>query len=121
MVGQGRDIGATLEITLEIGHMIEAEVEIEREKTEIEKERVETQTDPEVEREDKGQEQNLEIEIEAGKEKVGPLQDVDLVLMLIPTGIELDAIDAVSMITLQVQENALMHCQMRSQVQNLKT
>ena len=87
-------------ITIETGHKAEAKIEIEKEKAEIE-------TDPVVERKDKGQEQNLEIEIEAGKEKVGPLQDLDLVLMLIPTGIDLDAIDVVSMTTLQ--ENALMH------------
>ena len=76
-------------------------------KTEIEKERVEIEKDPVVERKDKGQEQNLEIEIEAGKEKVGPLQDLDLVLMSIPTGIDLDAKDVVSVTTLQ--ENALTH------------
>ena len=45
-------------------------------------------------------EQNLEIEIKAGKEKAGPLQDLDIVLVLIPTGIDLDAIDVVSMTTL---------------------
>ena len=68
---------------------------------------MEIETDPVVERKDKGQEQNLEIEIEAGKEKVGPLQDLDLVLMSIPTGIDLDATDVMSMTTLQ--ENALTH------------
>ena len=41
------------------------------------------------------------------KEKVGPLQDLDLVLMLIPTGIDLDATDVVSMTTLQENANAL--------------
>ena len=53
-VGQGRGIGAILEITLEIGQMTEAKVEIEKEKAEIEKERAETETDPVVERTDKG-------------------------------------------------------------------
>ena len=76
-------------------------------KVEIEGEKIEIEIDPIVERKDKGQEQNLEIEIETGKEKIGPLQDLDLVLVLIPTGIDVDAIDVVSMITLQ--ENALMH------------
>ena len=99
-VGLGRDIEAILEITSEIVHMTEAKVEIEKEKLGIE-------TGPAVERKDKGQEWNLEIEMETGKEKVGPLQDLDLVPMLIPTGIDLDAIDVVSMIILQ--ENALMH------------
>ena len=94
MVGQGKDIGAIPEITREIGHIAEAKVEIEKEKAE-------TETDLVVERKDKGQEQNLEIEIEAGKEKVGPLQDLDLVLMSI------DVIDVVSMTILQ--ENVLMH------------
>ena len=69
--------------------------------------KVEIETDLVVERKDKDQEQNLEIETEAGKEKVGPLQDLDLVLMSIQTGIDLDVIDVVSMIILQ--ENALMH------------
>ena len=98
MVGESRGIGAILEIISEIGHMIEVKAEIEKERAEIEK-------DPVVDRKDKGQEQNLEIEIEAGKEKVGPLQDPGLVLVLIPTGIDIDAIDLVSMTTLQ--ENAL--------------
>ena len=97
-VGLGRDIEAIPEITLEKGHMTEVKVEIEE---------IEIETDPIVQGKGKGQEQNLEIEIETGKEKVGPLQDLDLVLMLIPTGIDLDAIDIVSMITLQ--ENALIH------------
>ena len=99
-VGLGRGIEAIPEITSEIGHMTEVKVEIDREKVGIE-------TGPVVERKDKGQEQNLEIEIETGKEKVGPLQDLDLVPMLIPTGIDLDAIEVVSMIILQ--ENALTH------------
>ena len=81
--------------------------EIEKVKAEIEKERVEIEKDPVVERKDKGQEQSLETGIETGKEKVGPLQDLNLFLMSIPTGIDLDAIDVVSMTTLQ--ENALMH------------
>ena len=97
-VGQGKDTGAILEITIETGHIAEAKVEIEKEKAEIE-------TDPVVERKDKGQEQNLEIEIEAEKEKVGPLEVPDLVLMSIQIGIDLDAIDVVSMTILQ--ENAL--------------
>ena len=100
MVGQGKDIGAIPEITLKIGHMAEAKVEIEKEKAE-------TETDPVVERKDKDQEQNLEIETEAGKEKAGPLQDVDLVLMSIQTWIGLDVIDVMSMTILQ--ENVLMH------------
>ena len=54
MVGQGRGIGAILEITSEMGHMTEAKVEIEKEKVETEKERVETETDLVVERKDKG-------------------------------------------------------------------
>ena len=93
MVGQGRDIEAIPGIIIETGHITEAKVE--------------TETDSVVERKDKGQEQNLEMEIEAGKEKVGPLHDLDLVLMSIPTGIDFDVIDVVSMTTLQ--ENALMH------------
>ena len=56
-----------------------------------------------VERKDKGPEQNLETETE----KVDPLQDLDLVPMLIQIGIDLDAIDVVNMIILQ--ENALTH------------
>ena len=71
MVGLGRDIEATPEITSEIGHMTQVRVEIERER---ERERVETETGPVVERKDKGQKRNLGIEIETGKEKVGPLQ-----------------------------------------------
>ena len=100
MVGQGKDIGAIPEITIETGRRVEAKVKIEKEKAEIEK-------DPVVERKDKGQEQNLEIETDAGKGKVGPLQDLDLVLMPIQTRIDLDVIDVVSMII--SQENALMH------------
>ena len=88
-VGLGRDIEATPEITSEIGHMTEVKVEIER---------VGIETCLVVERLYKGQEQNLEIEIETGKEKVGLLQDLDLVPMSILTGIDLDAIDVVSMI-----------------------
>ena len=45
--------------------------------------------------------------MEAEKEKLGPLQDLDLVLVSTQTGIDLDAIDVVSMTI--VQENALMH------------
>ena len=87
-------------MTIETGHIVEAKAEIEKERAEIE-------IDPVVERKDKDQEQNLEIEIEAEKGKVGPLQDLGLVLMSIQTGIDLDAIDVVSMTILQ--ENALMH------------
>ena len=100
MVGQGKDIGAIPEITIETGHIAEAKVEIEKEK-------VETEIDLVVERKDKDEEQNLEIEIEAEKEKIGPLQDLDLVLMSIQTEIDSDVIDVVSMAILQ--ENALMH------------
>ena len=78
--------------------MIEVKVEIEREV------KVGIETGPVAERKDKGQEQNLEIEIETGKEMECPPQDLDLVPMLIPTGLDLDAIDVVSMIILQ--ENA---------------
>ena len=46
-----------------------------------------------VERKDKGPEQNLETEIE----KVGPLQDLDIVPVSIPTGIDLDTLDVVNM------------------------
>ena len=81
--------------------MTEVKVKIE---TEV---KVGIETGPVVERKDNGQEQNLEIEIETGREKVGPPQDLDLVPVLIQTGIDLDAIDVVSMITLQ--ENVLMH------------
>ena len=98
MVGIGKGIEAIPEITSEIIHMTEVKVEIEREV------KVRIETGPVVERKDKGQEKNLEIEIEIGKEMVGPLQDLDLAPMLIPTGIDLDAIDVVSMIILQ--ENA---------------
>ena len=41
---------------------------------------------------DKGPEQNLEI----GIEKIGPLQDLDLVPMLIQTGIDSDALGVVN-------------------------
>ena len=93
MVGLGKGIEAIPEITSEIGHITEVKVGIE--------------TGPVVERKDKGQEQNLEIEIETGKDKVGPPQDLDLVLIIIPTGIDLDAIDVVSMIIFR--KNAPMH------------
>ena len=101
MVGLGKETEAIPEITSEIGHTTEVKVEIEIEV------KVGKETGSVVERKDNGQEQNLEIEIETGKEKVDPPQDLDLVPVLIPTGIDLDAIDVVSMITLQ--ENALMH------------
>ena len=89
MVGLDKDIEVTLEITSDIGHTTEVKVGIE--------------IGLAVERKDKGPEQNLETETE----KVGPLQDLDLVPMLIQTGIDLDALDVVNMIILQ--ENALMH------------
>ena len=88
-VGLGKDIEVTLEITSEIGHMTEVKEGIE--------------IGLAVEMKDKGPEQNLETETE----KVGPLQDLDLIPMLIQTGIDLDAIDVVNMIILQ--EDALMH------------
>ena len=60
--GQGKDIGAILEITIETGHIIEVKIEIE--------ERESRNRDRSSSRkEDKGQEQNLEIEIKAGKRK----------------------------------------------------
>ena len=95
VVGLGKCIEAIPETTSEIGHMTEVKVEIEREV------KVGIETGPVVERKDKGQKQNLEIEIETGKEMVGPPQDLDLVPMLIPTGIDLDVIDVVRMIILQ--------------------
>ena len=63
MVGLGKNIEVTLEITSEIGHATEVKVGIE--------------IGLAVERKDKGQEQNLETETE----KIGPLQDLDLVPM----------------------------------------
>ena len=68
VVGLGKDIEVTPEITSEIGHMTEVKVGIEIDLT--------------VERKDKGPELNLETE----REKVGPLQDLDLVPMLIQQG-----------------------------------
>ena len=70
MVGLGKDIEVTLEITSEIGHTTEVKIG--------------TEIGLAVERKDKGPEQNLETETE----KVGPLQDLDLVPMLIQTGID---------------------------------
>ena len=52
---------------------------------------------------DKGPEQNPET----GIEKIGPLQDLDLVPVLIQTRIHLYALDVMKMIILL--ENALMH------------
>ena len=104
MVGQGKDIGGIQEITIEIDHIAEAKVEMEKGK-------VQTEIDLVVERKDKGQEKNLEIEIEAEKEEVGPLQDLGLLHVSVQTGIDLDAIDVVSMTILQ--ENSLMHRQMK--------
>ena len=89
MVGLGKDIEAIPEITSEIGHTTEVKVGIEKGLAE--------------ERKDKGPEQNPETEIE----KIGLLQDLDLVPMLIQTGIDLDVLDVVYMTILQ--ENALMH------------
>ena len=88
VVGLGKDLEVLLDIISEIGHTTAVKAGIE--------------ICLAVERKDKGLEQNLETETE----KVGPLQDLDLVPMLIQTGIDLDAIDVVSMIILQ--ENALM-------------
>ena len=88
-VGPGKDIEVIPEITSGTGPMTEVKVGIE--------------IGLAVERKDKGPEQNPETEIE----KIGPLQDLDLVPMLIQTGIDLDALDVVNMIILQ--ENALMH------------
>ena len=78
-----QDIGAIPEITLEIDPMTEVKVGIE--------------IGLAVERKDKGPEQNLETETE----KVGLLQDLDVVPMLIPTGIDLDALELVNMTILQ--------------------
>ena len=88
-VGLGKDIEVTLEITSGMGPTTEVKVGIE--------------IDLAVEMKDKDPEQNPET----GIEKVGPLQDLDLVPMLIQTGIDLDTLDVVNMIILQ--ENALMH------------
>ena len=88
MVGLGKDMEAILEITSEIGPTTEVKVGIE--------------IGLAVERKDKGPEQNPET----GIEKIGLLQDLDLVPMLIQTGIDLDALDVVNMTILQ--ENALM-------------
>ena len=88
-VGLGKDIGAIPEITSEIDHTTEVKVGIE--------------IGLAVERKDKVPDQNLETETE----KVDPLQDLNLVPILIQTGIDLDAIDVVNMIILQ--ENVLMH------------
>ena len=87
-VGLGKDIEAILEITSEIGPMTEVKVGLE--------------IGLAVERKDKGSEQNPKT----GIEKIGVLQDLDLVPVLIPTGIDLDALDVVNMTILQ--ENALM-------------
>ena len=87
MVGLGQDIEVTPEITLGMSPTTEVKVGIE--------------IDQAVEMRDKGPEQFQEIEIE----KIGPLQDLDLPPMLTQTGIDLDALDVVSMIILQ--ENAL--------------
>ena len=89
VVGLCKDIEVILEITLGMGPTTEIKVGIE--------------IDLAVEMKDKGPEQNPET----GIEKVGPLQDLDLVPMSIQTGIDLDALDVVNMIILQ--ENTLMH------------
>ena len=88
-VGLGKDIEAIPGITSEIGHTTEVKVGIE--------------IGLAVERKDKGPEQNPETEIE----KIGLLQDLDLVPMLIQPGRDLDVLDVVNMTILQ--ENALMH------------
>ena len=83
MVDLGPDIEVTPEITLGMGPTTEAKVGIE--------------IDLAVEMKDKGPQQNPETRIE----KVGSLQDLDLVPMLIQTGIDLDALDVANMIILQ--------------------
>ena len=88
MVGLDKDIEVTPEITLGIGPTTEVKVGIE--------------IGLAVEMKDKGPEQNPETGIEKG----GPLQDLDLVPMLIQTGIGLDAFSVVNMTILQ--ENSLM-------------
>ena len=89
MVGLGKDIEVTPEITLGIGPTTEVKVRVE--------------IDLAVEMKDKGPEQNPET----WKEKKDPLQDLDLVPMIIQTGIDSDALNVVNMIILQ--ENALPH------------
>ena len=81
-VGLGQDIEVTLEITLGMGPTTEVRAGIE--------------IDLAIEMKDKGLEQFQET----GIEKVGPLQDLDVVCMLIQTGIDSDALDVVNMITL---------------------
>ena len=78
-----------MEMATEIGHMTEVKAGIE--------------IGLAVERKDKGPEQNPEAEIE----KIGLLQDLDLVPMLIQTGIDLEVLDVMNMTILQ--ESALMH------------
>ena len=70
----GQDIEVTSEITLGKGPITEAKVGIE--------------IDLAVEMKDKGPEENQET----GIEKVDPLQGLDLVPVLIKTGIDLDAL-----------------------------
>ena len=89
MVGLCKDIEVTLETTLGPIPTTEVKVGIE--------------IDLAVEMKDRGPAQNPET----GVERVGPLQYLDPVPMLIPTGINLDALGVVNMIILQ--ENALMH------------
>ena len=89
MVGLGKYIEVTPEITLGPIPATEVKVGIE--------------IDQAVEMKDKGPEQFQEI----GIEKIGPLQGLDLVPMLIQTGIDLDALDVANMIILQ--GNALTH------------
>ena len=88
-VGLGKDIEVTPEITLGIGPATEVKVGIE--------------IDLAAEMKHKGPEHNSET----GIEKTGTLQDLDLVPILIQTGVNLDALDVVNMIILQ--ENALKH------------
>ena len=100
MAGQGKDIGAIPEITIEKGHIAEARVDIEKEGS--------RNRDRSSSREEgQGSRTESRDRNRSREREVGPLQDLDLVLMSIQTGIDLDAIDVVSMTTLQ--ENALMH------------
>ena len=70
VVGLGKDMEVTLEITSEIGHTTEVKAGIE--------------IGLAVDRKDKGPEQNLETETE----EVGLLQDLDLVPVFIQTGLD---------------------------------
>ena len=87
-VGLGKDIEVTPEVTLGPIHTTEVKVGIE--------------IDQAVEMKDKGPEQFQEV----GIKKIGPLQGLDLVPMLIQTGKALGPLDVVNMNIWQ--ENALM-------------